>query len=114
MLAAPFATSGFVVLDVTRIVLALIGGVTAAYQVALIRQASTRGQQLRLAGAGLALAVLSFSRLENLGEAIAWQFVAGGAAILLLAAGSWLFRREIPAQPRRHPGPHGPSTRSGG
>lgn len=100
-------------LDIARVALAGVGGITAGYQLALIRKSPTAGQRLRLSGVAVALAVLSFSRLQGLGGPITWQLVGGAVAIVLLAWGSLLFRREIPAQPRSHPGPHGPPARPG-
>jgi uncharacterized protein YaaW (UPF0174 family) len=102
------------VLDLARVLLAGIGGITGAYQLALIRKSPTPGQRLRLAGIAVALAVLSASRLQNIGGPVTWQFFAGAVAIALLAWGSLLFRREIPAQRRHTPDPHGPPARPAG
>lgn len=99
-----------ILLDTVRVLLALVGGIIAAYQVALIRSASTNGQRARLAGIAGAAAILSGSRLQNLGAPLTWQFVGTAAVFVALAYGSWKWRDEIPAQPRRRAGPFGPTN----
>lgn len=97
-----------VALDIARIVVALVGFVVGAYQVVLIRAAPTSGQRWRLAGIAGALGVLCASRVENVGQPLSWQFVGTSLVVIALLVGSYKFRNETPAQPRRRPGPFGP------
>lgn len=89
------------VVDTLRLIVAVVGGIVAVYQGALIRQAGTPGQRARLAGIAFAALVLAGSRMQNLGAPLSWQLVGSLLAIGLLAYGSWRWRYEQPATPRR-------------
>ena len=99
-LAEPFETPGLVVFDSIRLLLFVAGIFIAGYQVKPFLQSSIPGQRARFAGAGVALAVLALSRVQNLGGPPTWQFWGASAAIVLFGYGSWAWSDETPSQPR--------------
>lgn len=108
VLAAAFDSPGMVVLDSLRILLGGGGLFLAAYQVRMVRVSQTPGQRARFVAVGVALLVLSGSRLQNLGEPLVWQIVANAVVVALLGYGTWQFaRHETPTQLRGDAGPHG-------
>lgn len=97
MLAEPFATPWMAVLDTARILLFLAGMTLcgAMAWAALDRErARGRGRRWGAAASGVALVVLCGSRLQTLGEPMAWQFVAALVAVALFAASVETYRRE--------------------
>lgn len=94
-------TLGQALIDGARVTVGLIGAGVAIYQLYLVGQAPALGQKARLAGAAVALGVLSGARVENLGQPLTWQLPAAFIAVALLAWGSLAFRDETPARTRR-------------
>lgn len=90
------------VADVIRGLIVLVGTVTAAYQVALIRDTSAVGQRWRLASIGGACALLAGERVARFGDVLTWEAVGAACVIGAAAVGSWKWRDEEPARPRGH------------
>lgn len=101
VLAEPFESVGYVVLDSLRLLIAAAGIGLAGYQLLPIRRSVTAGQRARFAGIAVALFVLAASRVQNLGGPVTWQFWGSLVAIALIGYGTWEWRNEAPAQPRR-------------
>jgi hypothetical protein len=83
--ATPFSTPGLFMLDAARLLMTAGGFLLVGFYLRL-RWPTTadRYEKARALGMALALFVLAASRAVNLGQPIAWQFVASAAVFGLV------------------------------